>query len=207
MKQFFFVCCMVLMLLWASQGMVQAEGEKPVVMLAGFESRVSSSKVTLTTLQVNQQELLNNFVDILSTELANDERYNFYDTDATVTRARMDETSLIHTLGDGQIVPSLQNQADYIVYGYLTNLSEIKAQIGALGLNGKDKTIHIELSMRVVDAHTGAVVFVTTADSRRKSQLTYHAILNRHDVGQENAVSEALNIAAQNLAGQFKAAI
>lgn len=61
--------------------------------------------------------------------------------------------------------------------------------------------------MRVMDAHTGAIVFATTADSRRKSQLVYHAILQRNDTGQKDAVREAVNIAAQNLATQFKQAV
>ena len=143
----------------------------------------------------------------VSTELAGDPRYAFYDNDATIARARMDEAALINDLGQGRLIPSLQANADYLIFGYLTNLSEVKAQTGALGLNGKAKTVHLEISMRVMDAHTGAIVFATTADSRRKSQLVYHAILQRNDTGQKDAVREAVNIAAQNLATQFKQAV
>ena len=184
----------------------QADEARPVVMFAGFQSRVSRSNVTLTKLSIDPDRIVSLFADKLTVLLANDPRYDFYDTDATTTRARMDETALMNSLGEGVIIPSLQNQADYIVYGYLTNSSQIKAQIGALGLNGKDKTIHLELSIRVMDAHTGAIVFTATADSRRKSELTYHAILTRNDQGVDDAINSALDIAAQNLANKFQQA-
>ena len=200
------ITCLVLWLFFCGAA-VQADEGAPVVMLAGFESRVTASDITLTHFDINQKELLSMINTAVSTELAGDPRYAFYDNDATIARARMDEAALINDLGQGRLIPSLQANADYLIFGYLTNLSEVKAQTGALGLNGKAKTVHLEISMRVMDAHTGAIVFATTADSRRKSQLVYHAILQRNDTGQKDAVREAVNIAAQNLATQFKQAV
>lgn len=200
------ITCLVLWLFFCGVA-VQADEGEPVVMLAGFESRVTASDITLTHFDINQKELLSMINTAVSTELAGDPRYAFYDNDTTIARARMDEAALINDLGQGRLIPSLQANADYLIFGYLTNLSEVKAQTGALGLNGKAKTVHLEISMRVMDAHTGAIVFATTADSRRKSQLVYHAILQRNDTGQKDAVREAVNIAAQNLATQFKQAV
>ncbi|WP_293986396.1 hypothetical protein [uncultured Megasphaera sp.] len=186
-------------------GMVaQADNDVPTVMLAGVQSRVTASDVTLTQFHTDPQRILSLIDTMLSTELAGDPRYAFYDTDETIARARMDEATLMQQLGNGQMVPSLQTDADYIIFGYLTNLSEVKAQTGALGLSGKDETVHLEISMRVMDAHTGAIVFATTADSRRKSKLIYHAIVQRNDVGEADAIREAASIAVQNLAAQFK---
>ena len=118
----------------------------------------------------------------------------------------MEEIRLFNDLGNGRIDPSLQKKADFLIYGYLTNISSIKAQSGALGLKGKDKTVDLELSMRVVDVHTGKVVFIATADARRKSELKYNAILTRNDSGEGDAVEAALSIAATNLADKFKKA-
>ncbi len=182
----------------------QADDDVPTVMLAGVQSRVTASDVTLTQFHTDQRRILSLIDTMLSTELAGDSRYAFYDTDETIARARMDEAALIQQLGNGQMVPSLQADADYIIFGYLTNLSEVKAQTGALGLSGKDETVHLEISMRVMDARTGAIVFATTADSRRKSKLIYHAIVQRNDAGEADAIREAASIAVQNLAAQFK---
>lgn len=86
-------------------------------------------------------------------------------------------------------------------------LGKVKAQSGALGLSGRDQTVYAELSLRVMDAHTGAIVFVTKADSRRKAELSYNAIWQRHDSGEEDAIAAALGDAATNLAAQFKQAM
>lgn len=181
-----------------------ADNDVPSVMLAGFQSRVTASDVTLTQFHTDQRKILSLIDTMLSTEMAGDLRYAFYDTDETIARSRMDEATLMQQLGKGQLVLSLQRDADYIIFGYLTNLSEIKAQTGAMGLSGKDETVHLEISMRVMDAHTGAIVFATTADSRRKSKLIYHAIVQRNDIGEADAIREAASIAVQNLAAQFK---
>ena len=58
-----------------------------------------------------------------------------------------------------------------------------------------------------MDAHTGAIVFVTKADSRRKAELAYNAVWQRHDNGEEDAIAEAIEDAATNLAAQFKQAM
>lgn len=197
-------CYMLIVTLIPLGTVVQAAQDIPSVMLAGFQSRVAASDVTLTQFHTDQKRILSLIDTMLSTELAGDSRYIFYDTDETINKARMDEAVLIQQLGKGQPAPSLQADADYIIFGYLTNLSEVKAQTGAMGLSGKDETIHLEISMRVMDAHTGAIVFATTADSRRKSKLIYHAIVQRNDTGEADAIREAAAIAVQNLAAQFK---
>ena len=129
-------------------------------------------------------------------------------TDITqTTKARCDEAAFVDALGEGTIAPELAGKADYYVFGYLTTLGKVKAQSGALGLSGRDKTVYAELSLRVMDAHTGAIVFVTKADSRRKAELSYNAIWQRHDSGETDAIAAALGDAATNLAAQFKQAM
>ena len=49
--------------------------------------------------------------------------------------------------------------------------------------------------------------YLTTADSRRKAELSYNAIWQRHDSGEEDAIRAALEDAAINLAAQFKQAM
>lgn len=179
-----------------------AYAAKPVVAIVGFQSRVSDTNVN-----IEQDEMLGIPVGVLYTEL-NDPAFPFEvkDFSDATTQHRMEEIRLFNDLGNGRIDPALQKKADFLIYGYLTNISSIKAQSGALGLKGKDKTVDLELSMRVVDAHTGRVVFIATADSRRKSELKYNAILTRNDSGEDDAVQKALSIAATNLAAKFKKA-
>ena len=165
-------------------GSLTAEAAKPRVAIVGFTSRVQKTA-----------------------ELAGEAKFDLYDFGAQATKARLDEAAFIDALGAGEIVPELAGKADYYVFGYLTTLGKVKAQSGALGLSGRDKTVYAELSLRVVDAHTGAVVFVTKADSRRKAELSYNAVWHRHDSGEEDAIAAALEDAAVNLAAQFKQAM
>lgn len=118
-----------------------------------------------------------------------------------------DEAALVNALGKGQIDPVLAQHADYICYGYLTMLSNVKAQSGVLVFSGSDKTVYAELSLRVLDTHTHTIVYAGKADSRRKAALSYHAILQRADSGAEDAIRQALSDAAVNLAAQLKEAM
>lgn len=179
----------------------------PVVMLAGFQSRISKSAITMTDIDTSFQEMGQVVSEALYAELAGNPKFSIVDNDETASRARMDETALINQLGEGRINLELQKQADYIILGFITNVSNIRAQSGVLGVGGKDGTVHVEISMRVMDARSGALVFVTTANSRRKSELKYNVILHRKDNGLGDALNSALDIAAQNLAAQFLAAV
>lgn len=188
-------------------GFVRSVEAAPVVMLAGFQSRVSKSAITMTDIDTSFQEMGQVVSEAIFSELAGNPKFAMVDNGETAARARMDETALINQLGDGQVNLELQKQADYIILGFITNVSNVKAQSGALGVGGKDGTVHVEISMRVMDAHTGALVFATTANSRRKSELKYNVIVHRKDSGLGDALNNALDIAAQNLAAQFLAAV
>lgn len=190
-------------------GIYPAEAAKPSVAIVGFASRVQKTDITLTDLQdpnaINQ--VLEAARDTLTAELTGSEAFDLYDFSPETTKARYDESQYVAMLGDGQMIPELQGRTDYVVFGYLTTLGSVKAQSGALGLSGKDKTIYAELSLRVMDTHTGKIVFVTKADSRRKAELSYHAIWQRHDNGEEDAIAAAVGDAAVNLADQFRKAM
>lgn len=184
-----------------------AEAAKPRVAIVGFTSRVQKTDITLTDLKEPLPEILTVAREQLTAELAGEAKFDLYDFGAQSTKARCDEAAFVEALGAGDIVPELAGKADYYVFGYLTTLGKVKAQSGALGLSGRDKTVHAELSLRVMDAHTGAIVFVTKADSRRKAELSYNAVWQRHDSGEEDAIAEAIEDAATNLAAQFKQAM
>ena len=188
-------------------GSLPAEAAKPRVALVGFTRRVQKTDITLTDLKEPLPEILTVAREQLTAELAGEAKFDLYDFGAQSTKARCDEAAFVEALGAGDIVPELAGKADYYVFGYLTTLGKVKAQSGALGLSGRDKTVHAELSLRVMDAHTGAIVFVTKADSRRKAELSYNAVWHRHDSGEEDAIAAALEDAAVNLAAQFKQAM
>ena len=184
---------------------ITAEAAQPRVAIVGFTSRVHKTDLTLTDLKEPLPELLSVARDQLTAELAGEQKFALYDFGEQTTKARCDEAAFVDALGAGEIVPELAGKADYYVFGYLTTLGKVKAQSGALGLS--DRTVYAELSLRVMDAHTGAIVFVTKADSRRKAELSYNAIWQRHDSGEEDAIRAALEDAAVNLAAQFKQAM
>lgn len=188
-------------------GSLTAEAAKPRVAIVGFTSRVQKTDITLTDLKEPLPEILTVAREQLTAELAGEAKFDLYDFGAQSTKARCDEAAFVEALGAGDIVPELAGKADYYVFGYLTTLGKVKAQSGALGLSGRDKTVYAELSLRVMDAHTGAIVFVTKADSRRKAELSYNAVWQRHDNGEEDAIAEAIEDAATNLAAQFKQAM
>lgn len=171
---------------------------KPVIVLAGFQSRVSDVNNS-----IESGAMLPVVRETMMEQLSDSPAFTVKDDSELVTRMRMTEQALVQALGDGELQAQVGADADYIIYGYLTEFSDIKAQSGVLGVRGKDTTVHLELTMRVVDAHTGAVVFVTQADARRKSNLDYDVILSRHDKGKEDAAENALRMAAVNLADQF----
>ena len=185
-------------------GSLTAEAAKPRVAIVGFTSRVQKTDITLTDLKEPLPEILTVAREQLTAELAGEAKFDLYDFGAQSTKARCDEAAFVEALGAGDIVPELAGKADYYVFGYLTTLGKVKAQSGALGLSGKDKTVYAELSLRVIDTHTGNVVFVTKADSRRKAELTYHAIVHRNDIGVDDAIRQAIEDAACNLAANVR---
>lgn len=197
----------MLLALMMLPGFIGRGEASPVVMLAGVQSRISKSAITMTEIDTGFQEMGQVVSETLYAELAANPKFTMVDNTETASIARMDETALINQLGNGQINLELQKQADYIILGFITNVSNIKAQSGVLGVGGKDGTVHVEISMRVMDAHTGALVFATTANSRRKSELKYNVIVHRKDSGLGDALNNALDIAAQNLAAQFLEAV
>ncbi|MDY6269575.1 MAG: hypothetical protein SPL39_11605 [Selenomonadaceae bacterium] len=195
---------LLLLPLWMPQAVA---AEQPRLMVAGFTSRVEKTDITMSDIDIPLASIVAGARDVLQTELAGSPAYTLVDFSSEVTRMRLDEAAVMQSLGTGTVDPALMASADYIVYGYLTTLSNVKAQSGALVFTGKDRTVYAELSLRVIDAKTGTVVFVTKADSRRKSELRYHAIAVRNDVGVEDAVRQAVEDAAVNLAAAVRAAV
>lgn len=181
--------------------------DRPRVLIAGFSSRVAKTDITMTDIDVPLSPMLTVARDELFEGLSGGERYTLLDLGNDVVRKRLDEPALLSALGQGSVPPELAPIADYIIYGSLTTLSNVKAQSGVLVFSGKDRTVYAELSLQVYDTQTGSVVFLTKADSRRKSELTYHAIVSRKDLGVEDAITQALLDAADNLAANVRAAI
>lgn len=184
-----------------------AEAALPRLAVVGFSSRIAKTDIAMRDIPVQPEAMLSVIRDRLEAELAGDDRFELVDYEDAVRRARLNEADVISALGRGEVVPEFADKADYLLYGYLTTLSNVKAQSGVLMFSGRDKTVYAEVSLRVVDARTGALVFVTTADSRRKSELSYRAIWRRDDRGVEEAIAQALDDAATNLAAQCKAAM
>ena len=160
---------------------ITAEAAQPRVAIVGFTSRVHKTDITLTDLKEPLDELLSVARDQLTAELAGEQKFALYDFGEQTTKARCDEAAFVDALGEGTIAPELAGKADYYVFGYLTTLGKVKAQSGALGLSGRDKTVYAELS--------------------------YNAIWQRHDSGETDAIAAALGDAATNLAAQFKQAM
>ena len=87
-----------------SGGFPTAEAaDKPVVVIAGFSSRVVNSNLKLT-----RDQLLPTVEERLTAMLSGNSKFDLYVLDADTTRARVDEVSMMNRLGEGEIVPELQ---------------------------------------------------------------------------------------------------
>ena len=105
------IILLALMMLPGFIGRVEAS---PVVMLAGVQSRISKSAITMTEIDTGFQEMGQVVSETLYAELAANPKFTMVDNTETARIARMDETALINQLGNGQINLELQKQADYI---------------------------------------------------------------------------------------------
>lgn len=169
--------------------------------VVSFSSRLAKSSITSTDIS---EDMIRGVQDVAREEFCAD----IVDCPKLVlidqaTQAQQIAEQHRAELDTGNASPGERLHADYELQGFVTMLSNVKAQSGVLMLSGKDKTVYVELSLRVIDRKSGMVVFTATADSRRKSELSYHAVVHRADSGLDGAVEQAVSDAVRNLAADL----
>lgn len=179
----------------------------PTISIAGFDNRVAVTNI--------DGSIVNNFTivnDYLAEELLNSGKFDVYDISTEAFQGRIDELELAVTKKQGSNI--LDNfETDYIIYGYLTNLSVKLSVTGIapseqIGYDGQSRTACANLSANVVDTVTGKVVYIATGKGESTSvkvsgQYGEHLLrVGKDDVTEEcvyNALAKAVHELAEKI--------
>lgn len=181
--------------------------EIPTIAVIGFDSRV-----TFTNLNNEVVDTYRIADDYLAEELMNSGKFDVYDISNDVLKGRVDEIALELTLGKDKKFLEHFN-TEYVVYGYLTNLSIKTAESGVITLtgivyDGKSQTASADLSANVVDTATGKTVCTVTGKGESTSikaagQYGIHMLkVGKNNVTEEcvhNALAKAVHELAEKI--------
>lgn len=185
--------------------------EIPTVSIAGFVNRVSITNIDGSV--VSSFTIVD---DYLAEELLNSGKLDVYDVSPEAYKGRLDELALALELGNNRI--ALKDfTTDYIIYGYLTNLSIKVSETGmdtlsGTALVGKSKTACANLSAKVVDTSTGKIVFTATGkgestSTKTAAQYGEHILKVGSDDVTEECVHNALARAVHEIADKIIKAV
>ena len=123
------------------------------------------SRVDITNLDNKRVEMFHIVTDFLVTKLQR-EIPNIYVDDVTpeATKARLDEVYL--QLNQGNCAEFKDSNCDYIIYGYLMNLTVSEGR----RLAEKSEAVRADLSIRIVDVNTGKCVYAVVGTGISKAR-------------------------------------
>ena len=159
-----------------------------------------SSRVNITNLDDTQVESFHIVTEFLVTKLQR-QIPNIYieDLSGDTTRSRLDEIYL--QLSQGNCAEFKDSNCNYIVYGYLMNLTVSEGK----RIGSKSEAVRADLSVRIVDVNTGKCVFVATATgiSKAKSYGIFKYKIGQHSFSEEELHS-ALEAATDIIVDKIK---
>lgn len=167
--------------------------EIPTISIVGFDNRVSVTNI--------DGSIVNNFTivnDYLAEELLNSGKFDVYDVSEDVFQGRIGELDFALTQNQGRNFLD-KFETDYIIYGYLTNLS-VKLSVTGIspseevGYAGKSRTACANLSVKIVDTATGKTVYTASGKGEStsvKASGKYGGHLLR--VGKDNVTEECVH--------------
>lgn len=179
----------------------------PTISIVGFDNRVSITNI--------DGSIVNNFTivnDYLAEELTNSGKFDVYDISTETYKGRIDEIELELTTNQSRNI--LDNfETDYIIYGYLTNLS-IKLSVTGIApseqikYDGQSRTACANLSARVIDTANGKIVFTASGKGESTSvkvagKYGEHLLRVGKDEVTEECVYNALAKAVHELAAKI----
>lgn len=184
--------------------------ERESITIIGFVNRVAITEENgsiLDCFHIAEDELMDG--------LFAGNKLDVYDKTPELEQMRVNEIILAMEMGINDPIYQ-QFESDYIVYGYLTNMSIKRATLGltnfSAGFDGKSDTVCVNLSAKVVESKTGNVVFVATSKGE-STRVKTHAEYGGHNLRfgknsvPEQAASNAVAKAAREIAKKINQAV
>ena len=153
--------CLTLIITFCGSAKVFAAGSSTISIL-GFVNRVQITN--LSGEQVANFSIIN---DYLADEFINSGKLEVYDISPEVTKGRMDEVALQLDLAAGQASILKNVPAEYVVYGYVTNMSVVESTTGiddmdGSAIGGDSTAVRVNLSAKIVETATGKILLTVT---------------------------------------------
>ncbi len=160
------------------------------------------SRENVTNMPSERGEIYQNIYDMLMDELGDIKGILICDMSAEATAARMDEVYLqqmMQAMEQGNTAAVVENftvRPDYLLYGYLTGLT-ITHRESAWQAN---YAVRADISIRVLDAVTGKVIFVATGTGDVSSHV--YSGGKKYHAGADIVAGDCLHAALEKACGQ-----
>lgn len=202
------ILCGLLALLMSSNVLAK---EVPTIGIIGFANRVEITNVDGNIIE--NFKIANEF---LTDGLVNCEKLNVIDISSEVEKFRMSE--LVTQLdGTNKNINCKCFGTDYIIFGYLTNLSIKVSESGItnlknINIEGKSETACANLSAKILDTKTGRIVLTVTgkgesASGKVDAQVNEHKLKVGTTNVTEKCVLNALLKACDEISAKISEAV
>ena len=122
------------------------------------------SRVNMTNMNDEHINMVQGASDMIAKKLMRQTNVSVINVTGDATKARLDEIYL--QLTQGICTEFKDYNCDYIIYGYLMNLTLSEGK----RIAERSEAVHVNLSIRVVDVKSGKCVFVAAGDGVSKAR-------------------------------------
>lgn len=191
-KRLLLVCLTILITVCGADRVFAAQTS--TISIVGFVNRVQ-----ITNLSGEQVANFNIINDYLADEFINSGKLEVYDISPEVTKGRLDEIALQLDMAAGP-APILKNiPAEYVVYGYVTNMSVVESTTGiddmsGSAIGGDSTAVRVNLSAKIVETATGKILLTVTGKGESAgSKVTASSKGEMLQFGKSNVTEECLH--------------
>lgn len=157
------------------------------------------SRVDITNVDNEKIKMFHDVTDFFVTKLSDVPNIVIYDLSNDSTKARLDEIYL--QMNKGNCSEFKDFNCKYIIYGYLMNLTISEGR----RIGEKSDAVRADLSIRVIDTHSGKCVFVATGTGTSKArQYSVFKYRIQGSSFSEEELHSALEEAVDNIMIKFK---
>ena len=146
------------------------------------------SRVDITNMSDEHIEMGQGASDMIAKKLIREADISVINMTSDAMRARLDE--VYFQLTQGICTEFKDYDCDYIIYGYLMNLTVSEGK----RIAERSEAVHVDLSVRIIDTKTGKCVFVAAGSGKSKSR-NYGVF--KYRIGQKNFSEEELHSAME----------
>lgn len=202
LKKLLLVCLTVMLTVLGADNVWAAP--LPTISIVGFANKVEESNLT-------QEQMANISIvnDYLADEFINSGKVDVYDLSPEVTKRRIDEVAAELELGDGQTPVLKMINSEYIVYGYVRQLSAVESVAGlnnmaGSAIDGRSKTVTASLSAMIVETGTGKHLLTVTGEGKSgNNKVGVASGLDKLGVGKDGGIEACIHNALAEAAHQL----